>query len=255
MAQHKGEKPFECGVCLKRFYEKSTLNRHYLSHSGERRYTCEICQMSFTQKNVLNQHYLRHDEIEKKVKFECSTCEKVFYRKDHYFRHLKSHETNRDKLPCEKCERLFSDKYSLSRHVRLNRCSKKSKDDKLSEDQYCSKDSEGEQEEEEDVKENKRQRKATKKEKTTSGKSKKKQEKKKKINKKKKKVGSKTRSNGKYFDVNEQSEDGFYDSDYDPHEERKYQLPEDIDVKPVITDIVQVENKIALGKSIKSECD
>uniref|UniRef100_A0A8D8VJ71 Zinc finger protein Xfin n=1 Tax=Cacopsylla melanoneura TaxID=428564 RepID=A0A8D8VJ71_9HEMI len=255
MAQHKGEKPFECGVCLKRFYEKSTLNRHYLSHSGERRYTCEICLMSFTQKNVLNQHYLRHDEIEKKVKFECSTCGKVFYRKDHYFRHLKSHETNRDKLPCEKCDRLFSDKYSLSRHVRLNRCSMKSKDDNERNEDSSD---EFEEELEEEVKENKRQRKSRKKEKKetsttkSAGKAKKKLDKKKKINKKKKKAGSKKRSNGKYVDVTEQSEDGLSESDYD--EERKYQLPEEIDVKPVISEIIEIEeNEIPLSKSIKSE--
>lgn len=39
-----GEKPFECGICNKKFNQKANLSTHQKIHSSEKPYICDICR-------------------------------------------------------------------------------------------------------------------------------------------------------------------------------------------------------------------
>ncbi|XP_022210007.1 zinc finger and BTB domain-containing protein 24-like [Drosophila obscura] len=52
---HK-ERPLQCDVCLKGFYQRTKLKAHKLIHSGERPHRCELCNVHFRYKTNLKTH-------------------------------------------------------------------------------------------------------------------------------------------------------------------------------------------------------
>ena len=40
--RHKGEKPYSCSVCKKKFYRKGELKVHERVHTGKRPYQCSV---------------------------------------------------------------------------------------------------------------------------------------------------------------------------------------------------------------------
>ena len=57
---HRGELPFVCNHCGKRFSRKQHFKRHLLFHSGEKPFNCDHCDRSFSQKSDLNRHLRTH---------------------------------------------------------------------------------------------------------------------------------------------------------------------------------------------------
>ena len=54
---HKGIKPFQCCICLKKFAEKGTLKVHIQSHSSVNKYYCKFCKFSCKTDSSLREHY------------------------------------------------------------------------------------------------------------------------------------------------------------------------------------------------------
>jgi KRAB domain-containing zinc finger protein len=57
---HKGERPFTCEVCKKRFLLAWHLRRHALTHSGVKPYACDLCGKEFNQSSNLKRHFPTH---------------------------------------------------------------------------------------------------------------------------------------------------------------------------------------------------
>ena len=77
----------QCNVCNGTFLLKTGLKTHILSvHEGVKPFKCEICGLCVSQKGALNKHIsVVHDGIkptrpkpERKERFECNICNKIF---------------------------------------------------------------------------------------------------------------------------------------------------------------------------------
>ncbi|XP_046399212.1 zinc finger protein 59-like isoform X3 [Ischnura elegans] len=53
---HLNIRPYECGICGKRFVVKATLQKHYTTHSDEKPFKCTKCSKYFKVKSTLNRH-------------------------------------------------------------------------------------------------------------------------------------------------------------------------------------------------------
>ena len=60
MKIHDESKAAKCDVCLKLFYNKSSLEAHYRTHTGEKPFACQICDRKFATKSNLSRHIKTH---------------------------------------------------------------------------------------------------------------------------------------------------------------------------------------------------
>ncbi|KAB7503501.1 Zinc finger protein [Armadillidium nasatum] len=70
---HKSYRPFECGVCGKKFVHKHYVNLHMRVHTGERPYVCQLCPRSYSHKTSFTIHMRIHNGI-RPYACECSIC-------------------------------------------------------------------------------------------------------------------------------------------------------------------------------------
>ncbi|MCL4121307.1 UNVERIFIED_CONTAM: hypothetical protein GTU68_031718 [Idotea baltica] len=53
---HKGEKDYECSVCLKKFLVKASFLRHLRVHTQEKPFQCPHCKHRFKEQGSLKRH-------------------------------------------------------------------------------------------------------------------------------------------------------------------------------------------------------
>ncbi|CAB4013817.1 zinc finger 271-like [Paramuricea clavata] len=71
---HDLNKPYECGVCKKRFFKPITLERHKKRHNARPQiYECDVCKRKFAYEGNLMQHKMTHL---KDVPILCKICGK-----------------------------------------------------------------------------------------------------------------------------------------------------------------------------------
>ncbi|XP_055597774.1 zinc finger protein 260-like [Uranotaenia lowii] len=138
------DKPFECQVCFKRFYDELTLQRHQQrnykslshqcticglkmrggellanherSHRNEKPFECETCHKYFSTKGSLKAHMMIHSG---EKPFSCTICGWSFRRKRNLQVHALSH-TNNQPFQCEVCQKTFKAKVHLQYHMRTH---------------------------------------------------------------------------------------------------------------------------------------
>lgn len=111
---HKSYRPFECGVCGKKFVHKHYVNLHMRVHTGERPYVCQLCPRSYSHKTSFTIHMRIHNGIRP---YACEVCGKKCYDKSGLTSHMRSH-TKETPYQCEVCGRRFTHSKSLLVHRR-----------------------------------------------------------------------------------------------------------------------------------------
>lgn len=85
---HKGDKPFKCHLCGKRFQSADLFEQHQQKHAGDKPYKCSLCPKQFNHKTDLRRHMCLHTG---QKPFMCQICNKGFIRKDHMVKHAQTH--------------------------------------------------------------------------------------------------------------------------------------------------------------------
>lgn len=85
---HKGDKPFKCHMCGKRFPNAELFDQHQQKHAGDKPYKCPLCPKQFNHKTDLRRHMCLHTG---QKPFMCQVCSKGFIRKDHMVKHVQTH--------------------------------------------------------------------------------------------------------------------------------------------------------------------
>ncbi|MCL4134063.1 UNVERIFIED_CONTAM: hypothetical protein GTU68_042316 [Idotea baltica] len=111
---HKTYRPYECGICGKKFLHKHYVNLHMRVHTGEKPYACKLCPRSYSHKTSYTIHMRIHNG---ERPYECGVCGKKCYDKSGLTSHMRSH-TKETPYQCEVCGRRFTHSKSLLVHRR-----------------------------------------------------------------------------------------------------------------------------------------
>ncbi|CAB3261201.1 unnamed protein product [Arctia plantaginis] len=60
---HMKQRPFECSICRRTFFDRTKLNRHIDTHNDIKRFECEVCHACFTRRCYWKKHLLRQHDI------------------------------------------------------------------------------------------------------------------------------------------------------------------------------------------------
>ena len=112
---HLGETRFECDVCLRRFFKRSSLNLHRATHF-EAHLNCQFCSKMFKDSTGLK----RHEKIHTGVKnFKCHLCDHAFVQSTPFWSHMeKRHALSKDEARKVHKENMLKQK--IMKHVLKN---------------------------------------------------------------------------------------------------------------------------------------
>uniref|UniRef100_A0A4W6CJQ5 C2H2-type domain-containing protein n=1 Tax=Lates calcarifer TaxID=8187 RepID=A0A4W6CJQ5_LATCA len=99
----KGEKPFGCSVCGKRYHQGKLLIIHSKLHSKEKR------------------HFKRSGDVgcTEEKPFSCSLCGKRFEKSYNLIAHVRVH-TGEKPFTCSVCKTCFKTRHALMNHMRIH---------------------------------------------------------------------------------------------------------------------------------------
>ena len=106
-----------CTKCGASFHKLSRLERHLLSHSSERPFVCSVCESSYKRKDALDRHF---ESAHGNNMYECpyENCGKLFKTRQKLNKHMKLHNSPKEKFSCPNCKETFTKKLQLRRHIR-----------------------------------------------------------------------------------------------------------------------------------------
>ena len=62
---HAEQKPYECDICQKSYFVKSSHTVHKKTHTGEKAYECDVCKKSSLDQTILQ--YIREHIVERNL--------------------------------------------------------------------------------------------------------------------------------------------------------------------------------------------
>ncbi|XP_030255013.1 zinc finger protein OZF-like isoform X2 [Sparus aurata] len=116
MRVHTGVKQFSCDVCGKRLRERQSLKRHMRVHTGEKPFGCDVCGERFTALVSLRRHMRIHTG---EKPFVCDVCGNRFILQGNLKRHMRVH-TGEKPFGCDVCGKRIRALGNLKRHMRVH---------------------------------------------------------------------------------------------------------------------------------------
>lgn len=110
-----------CPHCKKQFKKAFNLKQHIRTHTNEKPLKCDICLKRFNDRSSMNKH-VRTMHVDFKP-HKCSVCDKNFASTSHLSEHMVKH-TNQRRFQCEKCNKKFAFRSSLNKHMNSEACRK-----------------------------------------------------------------------------------------------------------------------------------
>ncbi|KAL0808567.1 hypothetical protein ABMA28_013011 [Loxostege sticticalis] len=105
---------YACDQCDYKATFKHDLAKHLLMHAGLKLYQCQMCASRYRTASGLSQHIHReHEGVPKR--FQCELCEKGFFDRTKYSRHMDSHN-NIKRFECEVCHSSFTRRCYWKKH-------------------------------------------------------------------------------------------------------------------------------------------
>nr|XP_040575613.1 zinc finger protein 12-like [Lepeophtheirus salmonis] len=114
-----------CSLCGKVFPFLSKLTRHLSTHSKTVRFNCTSCNKNFSRKDVLQahasaQHGDTMDRATSRKEYPCPKCNSSLKSSKALERHLRSHDSRMGTFSCSFCSKDFLDKRKFQMHLRLH---------------------------------------------------------------------------------------------------------------------------------------
>uniref|UniRef100_A0A3Q2CGR6 Zinc finger and BTB domain containing 32 n=1 Tax=Cyprinodon variegatus TaxID=28743 RepID=A0A3Q2CGR6_CYPVA len=85
---HRGEKPYQCKHCPKKFSLKHQLDTHHRVHTGEKPFECRLCGQRSRDYSAMIKHLRTHDGA---APYQCTVCLEFCSSLVAMQRHIKSH--------------------------------------------------------------------------------------------------------------------------------------------------------------------
>lgn len=104
--------------CTRTFTSNFKLSRHLLIHSGERRFQCTSCDRRFHRKDHLKNHLQVHNP--NKILHRCDKCQKTYCSQLSYRKHVALHAAEAGDLVCRICGMLQPDREAILCHLKVH---------------------------------------------------------------------------------------------------------------------------------------
>ena len=108
---------YKCDVCELHFTEKRTLEEHInCMHEKKNKFPCDICVKVFLSKSRMRRHRLIHGDF----RYFCPVCKKGFHVRDSMNKHndlVHSNPEQMKKYLCNICSKSFTVKGNLKQHL------------------------------------------------------------------------------------------------------------------------------------------
>ncbi|XP_065365381.1 transcription factor grauzone-like [Calliphora vicina] len=105
--------------CNKKFYNRGPLADHLRVHENPNYFKCTLCGRILAHRMSYENHLEFHkqsNETRERI-FSCEKCDKSFFKKAVYDRHILSHVPDEErKFQCDECDKKFAAEYLVTQH-------------------------------------------------------------------------------------------------------------------------------------------